>query len=120
MSPSHVPLAVLDRTDQPQHMKALSAANTVRAERAALHRQVADGNLALAEIVLTVPPCCRTLMIEDALCWQHRWGVHRARRFLNGLSHMHPGMRVMGHRSLDSLTDREARAIAAGLRGREA
>src|SRR6201995_328152 len=66
----------------PQHMQALAQANRVRLARAELKRQVAEGEVDVAEIVLDCPWEAESMTIADLLMSQHRWGRTRCRRFL--------------------------------------
>ena len=66
----------------PQHMQALAQANKVRLARAELKRQVADGELSVADVVLDCPWEAESMTIADLLMSQHRWGRTRCRRFL--------------------------------------
>ena len=68
----------------PQHMRALEQANRVRLARAELKRQVADGELTVAEIVLNCPWEAESMKISDLLTSQHRWGRTRCRRASSG------------------------------------
>src|SRR3954453_10417978 len=97
----------------PQHMQALAQANRVRLARAELKRQVADGELSVAEIVLDCPWEAESMTIGDLLMSQHRWGSTRCRRFL-----MSVGMNET--KTIGSLTDRQRLALAARMRGESA
>src|SRR3954469_20973155 len=66
----------------PQHMRALARANRVRLARAELKRQVAEGEVSVAEVVLSVPFEAESMAIGDLLLSQRRWGQTRCRRFL--------------------------------------
>src|SRR4051794_29326320 len=94
----------------PQHMQALAQANRVRLARAELKRQVADGELSVAEIVLDCPWEAESMTIGDLLMSQHRWGSTRCRRFL-----MSVGMNET--KTIGSMTDRQRLALAARMRG---
>lgn len=96
----------------PQHLQALAQANRVRLARAELKRQVADGELTVAEIVLDSPWEAESMAIADLLMSQHRWGRTRCRRFLASLS-------LSETKTIGSLTDRQRRALAARLQGDE-
>jgi len=97
----------------PQHMQALAQANRVRLARAELKRQVADGELSVAEIVLDCPWEAESMTIGDLLMSQHRWGSTRCRRFL-----MSVGMNET--KTIGSMTDRQRLALAARMRGESA
>ena len=55
----------------------------VRLARAELKRQVADGELTVADVVLDCPWEAESMTIADLLMSQHRWGRTRCRRFLH-------------------------------------
>src|SRR4051794_16500363 len=65
----------------PQHMRALQQANRVRLARAELKRQVMDGEISAADVVLECPWEAESMAIADLLMSQHRWGRTRCRRF---------------------------------------
>ena len=94
----------------PQHMRALEQANRVRLARAELKRQVAEGELAASEVVLDCPWEAESMRIADLLTSQHRWGRTRCRRFLAGLA-------IPENKAIGSMTERQRRALATGLRG---
>jgi hypothetical protein len=94
----------------PQHMQALAQANRVRLARAELKRQVADGELSVADVVLECPWEAESMAIADLLMSQHRWGRTRCRRFLNGLQ-------IAETKRVGSMTDRQRHALATALRG---
>jgi hypothetical protein len=94
----------------PQHMRALERANRVRLARAELKRQVAEGELAAAEVVLDCPWEAESMRIADLLTSQHRWGRTRCRRFLAGLG-------ISENKPIGSMTERQRQALATGLRG---
>ncbi len=97
----------------PQHMRALARANRVRLARAELKRQVADGELTVADVVLECPWEAESMAIADLLMSQHRWGRTRCRRFLSS--------RPMSEtKSIGTRTDRQRRARAALLGGEPA
>jgi hypothetical protein len=97
----------------PQHMQALAQANRVRLARAELKRQVADGELSVAEVVLDCPWEAESMSIADLLMSQHRWGRTRCRRFLLGI-----GMNET--KTIGSMTHRQRQALAARLGGEPA
>src|SRR6185503_11463673 len=89
----------------PQHMQALAQANKVRLARAELKRQVADGELSVADVVLDCPWESESMTIADLLMSQHRWGRTRCRRFLVQLS-------MNETKTIGSMTDRQRRCLA--------
>jgi hypothetical protein len=94
----------------PQHMQALAQANKVRLARAELKRQVADGELSVADVVLDCPWEAESMSISDLLMSQHRWGRTRCRRFLASIP-------MSETKTVGSMTERQRRALAAKLRG---
>ena len=94
----------------PQHMQALAQANRVRLARAELKRQVAEGELSVADVVLECPWEAESMAISDLLMSQHRWGRTRCRRFLAAIS-------MSETKTVGSMTDRQRRALAARLGG---
>ena len=94
----------------PQHMRALAQANRVRLARAELKRQVAEGEVDVAEVVLECPWEAESMTIADLLMSQHRWGRTRCRRFLASIP-------MLETKTVGSMTDRQRRALAAQLHG---
>lgn len=94
----------------PQHMQALAQANRVRLARAELKRQIADGELSVAEVVLQCPWEAESMSITDLLMSQHRWGRTRCRRLLGSVP-------MFETKTVGSMTDRQRRALAARLGG---
>jgi hypothetical protein len=97
----------------PQHMRALEQANRVRLARAELKRQVADGEVTAADVVLTCPWEAESMEIGDLLVSQHRWGRTRCHRFLGT-------MRMSETKTIGSMTERQRRALALALSGERA
>jgi hypothetical protein len=94
----------------PQHMRALQQANRVRLARAELKRQITDGELSVADVVLDCPWESESMAIADLLMSQRRWGRTRCRRFLSSIP-------MSETKTIGSMTDRQRRALAARLRG---
>jgi hypothetical protein len=94
----------------PQHMRALAQANRVRLARAELKRQVADGEMSVADVVLNCPWEAESMTISDLLMSQHRWGRTRCRRFLASIP-------MSETKTVGTMTDRQRRALAALLEG---
>jgi RecB family exonuclease len=94
----------------PQHMRALERANRVRLARAELKRQVAEGEVTAAEVVLTCPWEAESMSIADLLMSQHRWGRTRCHRFL-------ATMRMSETKTIGSMTERQRNELAARLSG---
>ena len=97
----------------PQHMRALQQANRVRLARAELKRQVTDGEISVADVVLECPWEAESMAIADLLMSQHRWGRTRCRRFLSSIP-------MSETKTIGSMTERQCRALAARLRGDQA
>jgi hypothetical protein len=91
-------------------MRALARANRVRLARAELKRQVAEGEVSVAEIVLDCPWEAESMAIADLLMSQHRWGRTRCRRFLASIP-------MSETKTVGSMTERQRRALAAQLGG---
>jgi hypothetical protein len=94
----------------PQHMRALERANRVRLARAELKRQVAEGEVTAAEVVLTCPWEAESMPIGDLLMSQHRWGQTRCHRFLGS-------MRMSETKTIGSMTERQRNELAGRLSG---
>ena len=97
----------------PQHMRALEQANRVRLARAELKRQVAEGEVTVAEIVLGCPWEAESMAIGHLLMSQRRWGRTRCRRFLATIP-------MTETKTVGSMTERQRRALAAQLGGEPA
>jgi hypothetical protein len=95
---------------EPQHMRALEHANRVRLARAELKRQVAQGELTAAEVVLTCPWEADSMAVVDLLISQHRWGRQRCHRFLGS-------MRISETKTIGSMTERQRLEMAGRLSG---
>jgi hypothetical protein len=91
-------------------MRALERANRVRLARAELKRQVAEGELTAAEVVLSCPWEAASMEIGDLLMSQHRWGRTRSHRFLGS-------MRMSETKTIGSMTERQRNELAARLSG---
>jgi hypothetical protein len=94
----------------PQHMRALQQANRVRLARAELKRQVTDGEISVADVVLECPWEAESMAIADLLMSQHRWGRTRCRRFLSSIP-------MSETKTIGSMTERQRRELSARLRG---
>jgi hypothetical protein len=92
----------------PQHLRALQRANHVRLARAELKRRIADGELSVADAILTSPWEADGMAIADLLMSQRRWGGTRCRKFL-------AMFQVSETKTVGSLTQRQRVAIAAQL-----
>jgi hypothetical protein len=67
-----------------QRQKALGRANTVRTKRAEIKRQMAEGELTLAELLYDPPAEVRNAEIGQVLEWAPGIGKYRASRILAG------------------------------------
>lgn len=94
---------------RPQHLRALARANEVRLARAELKRQIADGDVTAADVILDAPWEAETMSVADLLMSQHRWGHTRCRKFLQCIP-------MSENKTIGSMTDRQRRALAAMLR----
>jgi hypothetical protein len=91
-----------------QYMRALERANEVRLARAELKRRVADGELPVAEVILTSPWETESMVVADLLMSQRRWGRTRSRRFLATIP-------ISENKTIGSMTDRQRTRLAAQL-----
>lgn len=98
----------LHRTPEPQRMRALERANAVRLARAELKRQIAQGHLSAAEVILEVPSEAMSWSVGELLMSQRRWGSNRTRKLLSGLQ-------ISETRHLGALTERQRRLLADRL-----
>lgn len=94
----------------PQHMRALERANRVRLARAELKRQVAEGDVTAAEVVMACPWEAESMSIGDLLMSQHRWGRTRCHRFLTP-------SRMSETKQLGTMTQRQREELVARLNG---
>jgi hypothetical protein len=102
--------ALLD-AEQDQHLRALQHANRVRLARAGMKRQIAAGDLPVAEVVLGCPWQAHSMEVGDLLMSQKRWGLARCRRLLVSVS-------VPENKAVGTLTERQRLALAAALDAR--
>jgi hypothetical protein len=91
-------------------MRALAQANRVRLARADLKRQIAEGEITVADVILDCPWEAESMSISDLLMSQHRWGRTRCRRFLASIP-------MSETKAIGSMTDRQRHAVAAMLGG---
>jgi len=103
--------ALLD-AGQDQHLRALRHANRVRLARASLKREVAAGELAVAEVVLACPWQAHSMEVGDLLMSQKRWGDARCRRLLLSIG-------VPENKQVGTLTERQRLALARALQARD-
>ena len=94
----------------PQHMQALAQANKVRLARAELKRQVADGEISAAHVILECPWEAASMTVSDLLTSQRRWGSTRCRKLLQSIP-------MSENKSIGSMTERQREALARLLEG---
>jgi hypothetical protein len=92
----------------PQHIQALERANRVRLARANLKRRIAEGELAVADVILSRPWEAETMPVCYLLLSQRRWGLQRARKVLAAIP-------ISENKEVGSLTDRQRLALAQKL-----
>ena len=96
-------------TATPQCVLALQRANRVRGARAALKTQIADGELAAAEVIVTCPAELASMPVAQLLASQRGWGTVRCREFLARVP-------LREDKTIGSLTERQRHAVARLLR----
>jgi hypothetical protein len=94
----------------PQHLRALARANEVRLARAELKRQVADGEISAADVILECPWEAASMPVADLLTSQRRWGTTRCRKVLQSVP-------MSENRTVGSMTERQRDALARLLKG---
>jgi hypothetical protein len=97
----------------PQRLEALARATRVRQFRAALKRRIADGEVSAAEVILFHQREAEGMAVGDVLTSQRHWGDTRCRTFLTP-------MHVREGKTIGSMTERQRRALAAGLSAQRA
>ena len=90
----------------PQHLQALNRANEVRLARAELKRKVAEGAVAVGDVIVESPWEASSMTVADLLMSQRRWGLTRCRKLLAQIP-------VSETKTIGSLTDRQRQALAA-------
>lgn len=91
-----------------QHMKALAKANEVRLARASLKRQIAAGELSVAEVLADFPPEAEGMTVSELLSSQRRWGRTRSRKLLSRLD-------LTENKRIGTLTERQMTLLTAAL-----
>ena len=91
-----------------QRLQALARANKVRLARAELKRQIADGEVSAADIILGCPQEVVSWPIGELLMSQRRWGDGRCRKFL-------AQFQISEVKRLGTLTERQRRLLASQL-----
>ncbi len=94
----------------PQHLRALARANEVRLARAELKRQVADGEISAAHVILECPWEAASMTVSDLLTSQRRWGSTRCRKLLQSIP-------ISENKTVGSMTERQREALARLLEG---
>jgi hypothetical protein len=87
-------------------MQALQRANEVRLARAELKRNVGEGAISVADVILACPWEAASMSIAELLTSQRRWGTSRAGKFLGGIGM--PETKTVG-----SMTERQRALLAA-------
>lgn len=95
-------------TRAPQHLRALARANEVRLARACLKKRVTDGEISVADVILSTPWEAETMPVLDLLMSQRRWGLTRCRRFLQCIP-------MSENKPIGTMTDRQRQAMARML-----
>jgi hypothetical protein len=103
MAPTATPIQPV-----PQHLQALARANEVRLARAELKRQVAEGELTVACVILGCPWQADSMTISDLLTSQKRWGSTRCRKILQEIP-------MSENKTVGSMTERQRRALVKML-----
>jgi hypothetical protein len=102
--------AVATIAPAPQHLRALARANEVRLARAELKRQVAEGEISAAHVILECPWEAASMTVADLLTSQRRWGTTRCRKLLQSVP-------MSENKTVGSMTERQRQALAAMLEG---
>jgi hypothetical protein len=95
-------------TTEPQRLRALERANEIRLARACLKRQIAQGEVTAAQVLLDCPKEACSWPIGDLLMSQRRWGTTRCRKFLSR-------NQIVETKPVGTLTERQRRLLAASL-----
>lgn len=102
----------MSTAQEPQHLKALAWANSVRIRRADLKCQIKRGDITVSEILRDPPQEAETMSIEELLKAQERWGGRRAYKFLE-----YHQIRN-SNRPVNALAERQRRRMADDLERR--
>jgi hypothetical protein len=92
----------------PQYMRALERANKVRLARAELKREIATGDVGVANVILDCPWETESMAVADLLMSQRRWGQSRCRKFLAQIP-------MSETKTVGSMTERQRLTLAALL-----
>jgi hypothetical protein len=88
-----------------QHMQALQRATAVRVARAELKRDVEQGAVSVAEVILNPPWEAASMTIAELLSSQRYWGTIRSRKFLAGIA-------MPETKTIASMTERQRSLLA--------
>lgn len=91
-----------------QRFAALKRANRVRLARAALKRQINQGELSAAEVLEGCPWPAYKMPVSEVLMSQKRWGIQRCRRVLVPIG-------IPENKEVGTLTDRQRSALVGTL-----
>jgi hypothetical protein len=94
----------------PQHLRALARANEVRLARAELKRQIAEGEISAAHVILECPWEAASMTVSDLLTSQRRWGTTRCRKLLQSVP-------MSENKTVGSMTERQRQALSVLLEG---
>jgi hypothetical protein len=94
----------------PQHLRALARANEVRLARAELKRQIAEGEISAAHVILECPWEAASMTVSDLLTSQRRWGSTRCRKLLQSIP-------MSENKTVGSMTERQRQALGDLLEG---
>jgi hypothetical protein len=94
----------------PQHLRALARANEVRLARAELKRQIAEGEISAAHVILECPWEASSMTVSDLLTSQRRWGTTRCRKLLQSVP-------MSENKTVGSMTERQRQALSGLLEG---
>jgi hypothetical protein len=95
-------------TSAQQQLLALERAKHVRTSRAELKRQLRDGQVNAAEVILRSSRDTATMTVTELLSSQRGWGPARSRKILVSLS-------LSERKTLGSLTERQRVTLAGVL-----
>ena len=99
---------VAQSREEPQRLRALRLANQVRSEHARLKRQLARGELGVAQVIECPPPEVQGMALGELLASQRQWGSERSRRLLQRVG-------LQEQSRLGQLTERQRRLLIAAL-----
>ncbi|WP_445149100.1 hypothetical protein [Baekduia sp. Peel2402] len=88
----------------------MARANEVRLARAELKRQVAEGEISAAHVILECPWEAASMTVSDLLTSQRRWGSTRCRKLLQSVP-------MSENKTVGSMTERQRNALAGLLEG---